>query len=64
MPYLPKSLAAIRNAVAAVLRPKLQSGSLYSAEDVAHVLNVSADVSGNENIGIDIDAQLLIWGCH
>ena len=60
MPYLPKSLAAIRNSVAAVLRPKLQSGSLYSAEDVAHVLNVSADVRGNENIGIAVDVQLLI----
>ena len=55
MPYPPKSLAAIRSAVAAVLRPKLQSGILYSAEDVVHILNVLADVRGNENIGIAVD---------
>ena len=42
MPSLPKNLAAIRNAIASILRSAGHVGHLYSASDIATILRITA----------------------
>ena len=60
MPSLPKSLAAVRAAVASLLRPADHSGSLYSADDIADALNIAANVDGSASISTKVDVTLLL----
>ena len=49
MPVLPKNLAAIRNAVASILRSGEHVGMLYSAGDIAVMLRISADADNKSD---------------
>ena len=60
MPSLPKNLAAIRNAIASILRSAGHVGHLYSASDIATILRITADVDNNEAVGIDVDSHLVV----
>ena len=60
MPSFPKSLAAVRAAVASLLRPADHSGSLYSADDIADALNIAANVDGSASISTKVDVTLLL----
>ena len=60
MPTLPKRLAAVRGAVAALLRDPQRAGDLYGAGDMARELNNAADVHGNKNITKCVDLELLL----
>ena len=59
MPVLPKKLAAIRNAVASILRSGEHVGMLYSAGDIAAMLRIAADADNNSDIGIDINSNMV-----
>ena len=50
MPVLPKNLAAVRNAVASILRSGEHVGMLYSAGDIAAMLRIAADADNNSDI--------------
>ena len=60
MPTLPKRLAAVRGAVAALLRDPNRAGNPRGAGDVARELNNAADVCGNDNITSIVDTPLLL----
>ena len=60
MPTLPNRLAAVRAAVASLLRNQNHAGSLHSAEDIADALNAAADFNGNAAISLGIDVSLLL----
>ena len=56
MPCLPKSLAAVRTAVASLLRSSDRAGSLHGADNITVLLNIAADVSSDA--GIDVTMLL------
>ena len=60
MPSLPNNLAAVRRAVASILRLDVHVGNLYNVNDIAYALRVSADIRGDPEIGIDIDSHLVL----
>ena len=60
MPTLPNRLAAVRAAVASLLRNKNHAGSLHSAEDIVDALNAAADFNGNAAISLGIDVSLML----
>ena len=57
MPNLPKRLALVRAAVASSLRLSLHATSLYSGDDIATALSITADVKGGG--ARSVDATLL-----
>ena len=59
MPTLPKSLAAVRSAVASALLSSEHAGNLYSVVDIADALNIAADVERNAAITTKVDANLI-----
>ena len=59
MPTLPKSLAAVRSAVASTLLSSEHAGNLYSVVDIADTLNIVADVERNAAITTKVDANLI-----
>ena len=56
MPTLPGALAPVRAAVASLLLPTWHANRLYSADDIAVILNIAADVAD----GVRADATLLL----
>ena len=52
MPCLPKSLAAVRTAVSALIRSSDHAGSLYGGDDIATSLNIAANATSDA--GIDV----------
>ena len=60
MPTLPKRLAVVRAAVAALLFNSHHAGSLYGADDVVRALSHAADVGRNKNITKNVEAELLL----
>ena len=60
MPSLPKSLAAVRSAVASLLRPADHPGSLNSVDDIANALNIAADIYGSHDIYTKASTTLLL----
>ena len=55
----PKSLAAVRSAVASALLSSEHAGNLYSVVDIADALNIAADVERNAAITTKVDANLI-----
>jgi len=60
MPTLPKSLAAVRAAVASLLWPICHFDNLYTADDIANALNIAADVDGCKDANAKVDVTLLL----
>ena len=60
MPNLPKSLAAVRAAVASILRPSPRSGSHSDADDVVNALNIVADAASSTSGATKVNVTLLL----
>ena len=56
MPTLPGVLAPVRAAAASLLLPTWHANQLYSADDIAIILNIAADVADSARV----DATLLL----
>ena len=60
MPTLPKRITVVRAAVASLLLNLLRSGSLYSANGIANVLNIVAGKNGSSSTSTKVDTALLL----
>ena len=52
------ALSGLQKVVAKLLRLPDHTGNLYSTYDLANILRAAADVEGDEDITVDIDALL------